>query len=354
MSDYNDVNNIIGMTDILIDDDEDIDIDSIEKSITQGIQMSKNEKDPIDFANEFSRDVELLNKQFGVTNNINIANEPNLEDNDEIDKLLNWSFDDKASNEKPNNSSYVMEEDNNDNDDDDNNDDSNNSYQIRPDPITSSRTNYSGSWSSDRPRDSQLSRMTNEERKQTHINDVLGNMNDSDNDNVFIEQEDEEDELARILEQIDLLRTNLEAEGVNLDRIPEVDANTPKKEIKGVLKILQIKNDRLRYCDMFEEGILACAYGLESIFDGKREIFGSKIDLVGYSDTVKVKLRRMRYDTSSFVSGVVKGYSIGHGWRIVFELLPSLFLYSRDRRNRTSDNLANDSVYKAAINDLNN
>ena len=137
-----------------------------------------------------------------------------------------------------------------------------------------------------------------------------------------------------------------------MDRIPDIDADSSRKEAKGVLKILQIKNDRLRYCDMFEEGILACAYGLESVFDGKKEWFGTKIDLVGYSDTVKVKLRRMRYDTSSFVSGVMQGYAIGHGWRIIFELLPSLFLYSRDRRLRTNDNLVSDASYKDAIRDL--
>ena len=158
--------------------------------------------------------------------------------------------------------------------------------------------------------------------------------------------------MAKIMEQIDLLKTNLENEGVNLERIPDVNAGTSKKEARSILKILQIKNDRLRYCDFFEEGILAVAYGLEGVFNGNREIFGSKIDLTGYSDTVKVKLRRMRYDTSNFVSSVMQGYNINSGWRIVLELIPSLFLYSRDRRLKANDNLISDDAYKKAMQDL--
>jgi hypothetical protein len=74
--------------------------------------------------------------------------------------------------------------------------------------------------------------------------------------------------------------------------------------------------------------------------------------LVGYSETVKIKLKRMRYSTSSFVADTMKGYSINHGWRILMELLPSLFLYSRDRRLHENDNLISDSSYKDAIRDL--
>jgi hypothetical protein len=148
------------------------------------------------------------------------------------------------------------------------------------------------------------------------------------------------------------LRGNLESEGVDLSRIPDISSTSSKKEAKSVLRILQIKNDRLRYCDFFEEGILAVAYGLESVFNGKREILGTKIDLTGYYDTVKVKLRRMRYDTSNFVSSIMQGYNISSGWRIALELIPSLFLYSRDRKIKAKDNLISDDSYKKAMQDL--
>jgi hypothetical protein len=224
--------------------------------------------------------------------------------------------------------------------------DTNESYY----PSSSSRP----SWNPYKPEDEQLNRMTNEERKQNHVNKVLGTMERNNDDAPFIQKEDEEDEMASIMEQIDLIRSNLESEGVDLSRIPDVNSATSKKEARAVLRILQIKNDRLRYCDFFEEGILAVAYGMEGVFNGQREILGSKIDLTGYSDTVKVKLKRMRYDTSNFVSGIMQGYNISSGWRIMLELIPSLFLYSRNRRLTATakDNLISDESYKKAMQDL--
>jgi len=365
MDSYNDPNNVLGIADILADADEDLDIDTIERSITQGINFNKRDDKPVDIAQEYNRELEQLSRQFNVPDT---GPAPRMDD---ADNLLNWDPNEARDSRKddygmgavPSKPSYSVEDSEDSEDDDDDDDDDDDGYS--PERSSSRGRGYERShsrdrersptnWHSSRPDDQQLNRMTNEQRKQSHINDVLGDVNDVDGDNQFLEQEDEEDEMARILEQIDLLRTNLESEGVDLGRIQEVDSETSRTEAKRVLRILQIKNDRLRYCDMFEEGILACAYGLESMFDGKKEWFGSKIDLVGYSDTVKVKLRRMRYDTSSFVSGVMQGYAIGHGWRIVFELLPSLFLYSRDRRLRTNDNLVSDSSYKDAMRDLGN
>ncbi len=356
MSDLNNPKNIIGMGDILADDDEDIDIDEIEKSITSGISIKKKDEKNVDMAKEYSKEIEELSRRFRVGGNSKI----DLENDDDSDDSpattnVNWapynkpasstSINMTTSNDQQYKAPYNLADDSDDSDDDN----PTTSYNAK-----SNSDNYypPTSWSAGRPVDEQLNRMTNEERKQEHINRVLGNMEKNNDDADFVQKEDEEDEMARIMEQVDLLRTNLESEGVDLSRIPNVNATTSKKEAKAVLKILQIKNDRLRYCDFFEEGILAIAYGLESIFDGKRDVFGSKIDLTGYSDTVKVKLRRMRYDTSNFVSGIMQGYNINSGWRIMFELIPSLVLYSRNRRLTGKDNLISDENYKKAMQDL--
>jgi hypothetical protein len=121
---------------------------------------------------------------------------------------------------------------------------------------------------------------------------------------------------------------------------PVTSIETYKESINLILNALSLPT------------FLAMAYGLENVFDGKREVLGSKIDLTGYSDTVKVKLRRMRYDTSNFVSGIMQGYNISSGWRIMLELVPSLFLYSRNRRLTGKDNLISDENYKKAMQDL--
>jgi hypothetical protein len=321
MSDINNPKNAIGIGDILIDDDENIDIDEIEKSITTGIIGKKKEDKNIDLAKDYSREVEDLMRRFKVD-----------DDND----FLSKDYSRPESKSEPEKSEYKTPYNLVDDDDDD----------------EETQQTYKGSWSIEKPQDEQLNRMTNEEIKQGHVNKVLNDIEKNNDDAEFVEKEDEEDEMARIMEQIDLLKTNLESEGVDLARIPDVNTSTSKREAKAVLRMLQIKNDRLRYCDFFEEGILAMAYGLENVFDGKREVLGSKIDLTGYSDTVKVKLRRMRYDTSNFVSGIMQGYNISSGWRIMLELVPSLFLYSRNRRLTGKDNLISDENYKKAMQDL--
>lgn len=360
----NDPRNITGMADILADDDEDLDIAEIEKSIIGDDNFNKSTEEDIDYAEEYNQELQNLSRQFNDKTTSDFETSLNdVIDTKETtqpksydpppkmdDDLDGWSIE-KESNALADEINSQM------GDGDTNYQTSRESRESRDmyrgnNHQTSRRADGDDRWNPSHPADEQMYSITEEERKQSHINKVLSNLDQDKDDNNFIDNEDEEDEMARVVEQIDLLRSNLEAEGVNLDRIPEVDVNTPKKKAKGVLKILIIKNDRLRYCDMFEEGILAVAYGLESAFDGKREWFGSKIDLVGWPETVKVKLRRMRYDTSSFVSSVMSNYSTGHGWRIILELLPSLFLYSRDRRMRVNDNLISDTAYRNAINEM--
>lgn len=343
-----DPQNIKGMIDILKDDDEVLDIDRIEKSIIEGPSFQRDDKQ-VDFAREYNRELEQLSKQllnpsekYSVSDDINfMSHKKSQAAINDFDNILNSTT--ISSQLPPPKSKLPVVDDTNEDDEDADNTDWN---------ATSSDTLQTSQWSASKPNDAYLSKMTNEERKQSHINKVLGTMDKSDDDAKFLQQEEEEDEMARIMEHADLLRTNLENQGVDLSRIPDVNANTTKKEAKAILRILQLKNDRLRYCDMFEEGILAMAYGLESMFDGKKEIFGSRIDLTGWSESVKVKLHRMRYDTSSFVSDVMKGYNISHGWRILFELLPSLFLYSRDRRLKSGDNIISDERYKEAIRNI--
>lgn len=207
--------------------------------------------------------------------------------------------------------------------------------------------------SDDGIQDIQLNNMTREERKQKQINKILGTIKKKDETDIFMEQQEEEDEMTRMLEQIDQLRVGLETDGVDLANVPSVNLQSSKQDIKSTLKMLRLKNNRLRYGDIFNEGILAVAYMLESTFDGKKEYFGRKPDLVGWPETVKVKLKRMKYDTSEFVSDIMKDYQISSGWRILLELVPSLFLYSRDRRVKADDNLINEDQFKAAMSNLN-
>jgi hypothetical protein len=155
------------------------------------------------------------------------------------------------------------------------------------------------------------------------------------------------------MEQIDMLKITLEDDGIDIAGVPTLNKNSSMKEVQTVYKILRLKNDRNRYCSFAEELILSGAYGFEYLFDGKKEWFGRQPNLTGWCSTVKIKLRRMKFETSTFVGQVMSEYNMSAGMRLVLELLPSMFLYSRNRRISQSDSIISDNKYKDAISQLN-
>jgi len=212
-------------------------------------------------------------------------------------------------------------------------------------PVQSRQSNYSS--------DTHMKSLTMEEKRQSHISQVLGDIDDKELE--CIDKEREEDTKTSLLEQIDMLRMTLDDDGIDISGVPIVSKSHSLNDIQNVYKILRLKNDRNRYCSFAEELILAGAYGLESLFDGEKVWFGSyRPDLVGWSSTVKVKLRRMRYETSTFVGEIMENYQMSSGVRLMLELVPSLFLYSRQKKIAVNDNFATDSAYKEAISQLNN
>ncbi len=190
--------------------------------------------------------------------------------------------------------------------------------------------------------------VTEEQKKRRILSHILDDVEGG----FSMEKEKEEEQKVILLENIDTLMTSLTDDGADLSRIPTVTTDSPIEEIENVHKILRIKNDRSRYCTFAEELILAGSSVLEMVFDGKKTYLGRQPDLRGWSSTVSVKLRRMRYDTSTFVSNMMQGYDFGHGLRIALELLPSVILYSKMRKSQYNDNLITSDEMSNAINKI--
>jgi hypothetical protein len=209
-------------------------------------------------------------------------------------------------------------------------------------------------------KDTYLKNITIEQQKQDYVNEVLGDINTNDNEELGfdIDKEKDEDDKNALLEQIDTLRGTLDDDGINLSNIPLVSSDNSIIEIKNIYKVLKLKNDRNRYCTFAEELILAGSYGFEYIFNGKNEYFGRKIDLRGWSNTVRIKLRRSRYQTSTLIKDMLHDYNIGPGIHLLMELIPSMFLYSNQKNQANHDNISNDlrnndDQYNDAISQLN-
>ena len=181
-----------------------------------------------------------------------------------------------------------------------------------------------------------------EEMEQNRMQTMVGDIDE--HYDVYDSPERDDDERASLMEQIDVLRDTLEDDGTNVSSVPVAQNDMSMKELHNIYKMLRLKNDRDRFRSFAEEVILAGAYGLEYLFDGSKEWFGRKPDLVGWPETVKVKLRRMRFHTSTFVQEVMKTWHLGTnaGWILFLELIPSMFLYSRNRKLKQSENILPD------------
>lgn len=165
-------------------------------------------------------------------------------------------------------------------------------------------------------------------------------------------KEQEEDTKSILLEDIDELKFELEDDGVDISRIPEVDQDSPLADVQKVHKMYKVKYIRRRYNDFGHEIILAGAQGLGYIFDGSRKIGPYKPNLVGWHNEVRTKLRRMRYETATIVSGIVQEYNIGPFSRLLFELVPSAVIYSNSKKNQHGQTNYTVDQYSQAIGEL--
>lgn len=178
--------------------------------------------------------------------------------------------------------------------------------------------------------------ISNDDNRDGGDNIVKSNSKISDYSNSWnydLDQENREDMKLRLLEKIDNLKEELEDDGINLDKIPSVDFSSKLEEIENTAKLLMLKATRNRYSNMGEEFILAISNGLEILCNGKREFFGVRPDLTNCTDIVKVKLRRVKNETSQIVADVVEKYEIPPLFTVLIELVPALFLHSQ-RRSR--------------------
>lgn len=307
---FNEPKNVAGIAGLInVDGDDTIDVSSLEKDIISGAEIvdEKNFDPAAAFKEEMDKIQSSINKNLMSGEEVHEIDVPIGEESISTDTGY----------------SYPMEE----------------------------KKEGSQRWSSFNPTDPQLNTMTTEQKKQTHIQHVMEDIDTIEMEE--IDKEREEDDKANLLEQISTLRSTLEDDGVDIKRIEEVDHESSMDQIKLIYKALRLKNDGNRYRSFAEELILAGAHGMEYLFDGEKIWFGKKPDLVGWSDTVKVKLRRMRYETTTFVKEIMQEYNISPGFRIALELIPSMFLYTRSRKITHNDSIVSDNQFKDAVSKLN-
>ena len=327
MENLNDPKNIAGLSNLIRDDDleSNLDLAELEREIANG--TTYNQVEEVNVANEYRKEIERLSRNFDLEIHSQ-EKKPTISPINSPETSPEQSYRSISANKS--NNTYDR-----------------NSYNSPKLSKSEYRIESPREY-----RDTQLKNMTMEEDKQYKINKVLGDIDDKELE-FSVEKEKDEDRKASLMEQIDMLKITLEDDGIDISGIPPITKNSSITDVQNIYKILRLKNDRNRYCSFAEELILSGSYGMEYLFNGEKEWFGKKPDLTGWSSTVKVKLRRMRYETSSFVQEIMQEYNLSPGIRLALELIPSMFLYSRNRRLSHNDNLVSDSDYKNAISNLN-
>lgn len=195
------------------------------------------------------------------------------------------------------------------------------------------------------------SRDNHYESRDGHLDEAIKAYSGTSKD-VNLEEENQEEIKAVLLEDIDELKVELESDGVDISRIQEVDKDSHMEDVRKIHKMLRMKYDRKRCNSFGTELILAGAQGLEYVFDGKHSFGPYRPDLTGWSSTIRPKLRRMKYETSTVVANIMAEYNIGPMARIGLELFPSAILYSRMRRDQHGKNNYSPDELSHAFEDL--
>lgn len=338
----NDPKNIVGISSLMTDDNSK-EILELEKQIINGTNIQ--EEEDID-AKQFKREMERLSKTYDMDNfsfeeeNKDYFGDINTSHKEDSGAAYNTAAYSAPTYDTP-------------------------TYDTQSAQMTSnapSNSNSAGSATKQDYRfipqsveDNQLRYMTIEQKKQTYVDDVLQDIIDDRDDEFNMDKEREEDDKNSLLEQIDMLRMQLEDDGTDINNIPLVNKNSNMTDIQNIYKRLKLKNDRNRYCSFAEELMMAGAYGMEYLFDGEKEWFGRKPDLVGWSKTVQIKLKRCRYQTSTFVKEIMQEYNMSAGMQLLIELVPSMFLFSRRKKLASQENRSNEDIkYSDAFSNLNN
>jgi len=315
---------VIGLTNLILED-EDVDVRNIENEILNGNSAQEHD---VNMVEQFKEELDELSKAF----DLDLQNDGSGGDLAHVSGAAEYSTDEGSP--RFHQPSYNWQEP-----------DTNSKHSTPPPPRT-----YSPAPKAVRP-PSPVRYHTKEEQRQNFVDTIIGEYDDDDT-KFDLGNEYENDDKNQILENIETLRSILIMDSVDLSNIPLVNANSSMADIRQVHKILVLKNQRNRYCTIADDVILMMVYGLESVFDGKKEYFGRKPNLSGWNTTVKMKLRRMRYETSTLVREVMQSYHISPWMRIGIEFIPSMIAYSAERQQSQRDNLATEQDFRDKLSSL--
>lgn len=374
MGSVNEPRNVIGLSHLMVDENPEIDITELEKNIINGAKDLQAEE--IDLAAQYKTEMQNLTQKFGISlTDDNVSNSidaekninPIFKENNEYESVINESYnaapDNKIFDEyyKPsrtpsfsnygqnNTSGFADYSRDNENDLTD--------YKFSSTHFDQNDKHFSDFRQNNDYKDKYLNNMTQEQEKRSHLKQVFNNI--SNRDKIHMENYDlmgdrEYEDKQMLLAEIDELREDLMQISVDISRVEEVDNNSSIEDIRKVHRKLVYKTNSNSYSSFADELFIIAAQAAEYAFDGEKDWFGHKPDLTGWTNTVRGKLRRMKYAKTRIVRRIIDEYKIPEWLQIGIEIVPTAFTHSRHRKSAVKDSVVNNSVYQDAIHNLNN
>jgi hypothetical protein len=185
---------------------------------------------------------------------------------------------------------------------------------------------------------------------QKIVQSIIKEESYNDNETVLLDQ----DKKILLLQKIEDLLEDLKCDGVDVSAIPEVSFKSSCEELNLVYRQLIIKNNRDKMKVLAEESFLIFAKGLEKVFDGEKDYFGYKPDLTDFSNTMRTKLRRYRFETTSMASDIVESYELSMRSRLFLEIGASAISHSISRKSKHKQNLYDENDINDAMHEIRN
>jgi ribosome assembly protein YihI (activator of Der GTPase) len=207
----------------------------------------------------------------------------------------------------------------------------------------------SSQWNKDHAMPSLSSTKPKKLSDSDHINNILdsldNNTSNSSGDDMITKFKESNWRIATIT-NINALRDSIEEDigSKSLDSIPTVDYESEDKVIQNVYETLKYMDERHSNFTIATTVVDLAGTGLGEFFDGNKNVFGIKPDLTNINYTFVKKLKKVEFQTTEAVEHLMAQYGVTSGWKILFDLLSSIF--AQHKSNVTMKAIKGDNVNK--------
>jgi len=141
--------------------------------------------------------------------------------------------------------------------------------------------------------------------------------------------EEFDDEKAEIIYEIEKMMDDLRDAEEDVSKLPTVTEDNKLSEVKAAYKKVKRRFDNLRYSNVGGHIIMGACQVLETVFNGRRNLFGYRPTLKGWTDKfVRGEMRSLKRESANMVSEKIESYGFTEFSKIMITLVPGMIVYA--------------------------